>query len=79
MEPSMVSISDATGEKPDESQASSVQGMSRKEFLTTVVKGAAVAGVIVAAPKVVDKFLVPPVYAANSTTAGPPTHDVGHG
>ncbi len=41
--------------------------MSRKEFLGNVLKKAALAGTIVAAPKVLDKFLVPPVYALSST------------
>ena len=42
--------------------------ISRKEFLEAVVRRATIAGVLLAAPVVVDKFLVPPVYAANSTT-----------
>ena len=41
--------------------------LSRKEFLADVLKKAVLAGTIVAAPKVLDKFLIPPVYAANST------------
>ncbi|GEM_PF-2056636 len=49
--------------------------LSRKEFLRTVIRRAAVAGAILAAPRVVDKFLVPPVYAGGSTGK----HDTGHG
>jgi hypothetical protein len=43
--------------------------VSRKEFLTTLVRRAALAGALLAAPKVVDKFLVPPAYAVTSTSA----------
>lgn len=42
--------------------------VTRKEFLTTLVKRATIAGALLAAPKVVDKFLVPPAYARTSTT-----------
>lgn len=55
---------------------SSVKGMSRQEFLASVIKNAAIAGTVVAAPKVVDKFLVPPAYAAGSLTTGPPHHPI---
>ena len=41
--------------------------LSRKEFLTKLVQKAALAGSLVAAPKIVDKFLVPPALALNST------------
>ncbi len=52
--------------------------LSRKDFLTKLVQRAAVAGSLIAAPKIIDKFLVPPAQALNSTTtvhdtAGP--HD----
>jgi hypothetical protein len=43
------------------------QQLSREEFLKLVVKRAAIAGTIIAAPKVVDKFLVPPAHAVTST------------
>ncbi len=56
---------------------SAVSGMTRKEFLQKVVKRAAIAGAVVAAPKVVDKFLVPPVYAKVSLTT-PPGPGVKH-
>lgn len=42
--------------------------VSRKEFLTTLVRRATLAGAILAAPKVVDKFLVPPALAVTSTS-----------
>lgn len=41
--------------------------LSRKEFLTKLVQKAALAGSLVAAPKIIDKFLVPPALALNST------------
>lgn len=49
--------------------------LSRKEFLTKLVQRAAVAGSLIAAPQIVDKFLVPPAYALNSTTT---VHDTNH-
>lgn len=54
----------------DETKPSCDPNMSRKEFLALVLKRAAVAGVVVAAPKVIDKFLVPPVKAMTSTGKG---------
>lgn len=44
------------------------KSISRKEFVRLVLKRGAVAGAIVAAPQIIDKFLVPPVYAESSTT-----------
>jgi len=49
--------------------------ISRKEFLATLVKRAAVAGTLVAAPKILDHFLVPPAYARSSTNH---RQDTGH-
>ncbi|HEY9713103.1 MAG TPA: hypothetical protein V6C72_06515 [Chroococcales cyanobacterium] len=49
--------------------------LTRKEFLTKLVRRAAIAGSIVAAPKVLDKFLVPPVYALTSTQHFHDSHD----
>lgn len=49
--------------------------LSRKEFLTKLVQRAAVAGSLIAAPKVIDKFLVPPAQAINSTTT---VHDTSN-
>lgn len=43
--------------------------LSRKEFLTKLVQRAAVAGSLIAAPQIVDKFLVPPAQALSSTTS----------
>jgi hypothetical protein len=36
---------------------------SRKEFFALVIKRAAVAGVVICAPKIVDKFFLPPAEA----------------
>ncbi|HEY9772522.1 MAG TPA: hypothetical protein V6C81_01800 [Planktothrix sp.] len=41
--------------------------ISRKEFLASVIKRATVAGTLLAAPKIIDHFLVPAAYAASST------------
>jgi len=41
--------------------------VSRKEFLQKILKGAAVAGTLLAAPKVLDKFLIPAAYATTSS------------
>lgn len=43
------------------------KSISRKEFVRLVLKRGAIAGAIVAAPKIIDKFLVPPVHAGTST------------
>ncbi len=42
--------------------------LSRAEFIARVVKGAALTGGILAAPKILDKFLVPPAYAGASSS-----------
>lgn len=42
--------------------------LSRAEFIARVVKGAALTGGVLAAPKILDKFLVPPAYAGASTS-----------
>lgn len=53
--------------------------LSRKEFLSKVIKGAALTGGFLVAPKVLDKFLVQAVAAASSCTGpnksvkGPPS------
>ncbi len=41
--------------------------LSRKQFLERVVKGAALTGGVLGAPKILDKFLVPAAYATSST------------
>lgn len=53
---------------PEQDKLACDQTISRKEFLATVLKRATLAGALMIAPQVVDKFLVPPVYALNSTT-----------
>jgi hypothetical protein len=40
---------------------------TRAQFVKRVVKGAALTGGLVAAPKILDKFLVPAAYAGTST------------
>jgi hypothetical protein len=42
-----------------ESEPSCAPGLSRKEFLTTVVKKASLVGALAAAPMMVDAFLAP--------------------
>ena len=51
---------DRASEQPDSCDSS----YSRKQFLSQVVKRAGLVGVILATPKIVDKFLVPPACAA---------------
>ncbi|MGH9548217.1 MAG: hypothetical protein ACRD3W_02535 [Terriglobales bacterium] len=63
----MMQNSNTSGREPHDRQACDAR-VSRKEFLTTLIKRATLAGALLAAPKVVDKFLVPPAYAATSTT-----------
>lgn len=43
--------------------------ISRQEFVRLVLKRGAIAGAILAAPKILDKFLVPPAHATSSTVA----------
>lgn len=61
--------------KSDDNKASARLGesscdstLTRAEFLQKVVKGAALTGGLLAAPRVLDKFLIPPAYAGASTT-----------
>jgi len=42
--------------------------MSRKEFVALVLKRGAITGAILAAPRVLDKFLVAPGLAANPSS-----------
>jgi len=44
--------------------------LSRQEFLTLVLKRGSLAGAILAAPKIVDAFLVPPAHAMMYTGGG---------
>ncbi len=43
------------------------QSLTRAEFIARVLKGAALTGGLLAAPKVLDKFLVPPAFAGTSS------------
>ncbi len=47
--------------------------LTRKEFLALVLKRGAIGGAILFAPKILDKFLVPPVEAATMYTGCPDT------
>lgn len=51
----------------DGNSPASDKSISRKEFVRLVLKRGAIAGAIMTAPKIIDKFLVPPVYAGTST------------
>lgn len=42
---------------------SSDVALTRKEFIKRTLRGAAAAGAVIAAPAILDKFLIPPVYA----------------
>lgn len=58
---------DAVSDQPETTAApmqSCDPSLDRKQFLAMVVKRAGLAGALLLAPKVVDSFLVPPVYAA---------------
>jgi hypothetical protein len=48
------------------SEKSCSREITRKEFIDTVVKRAALAGGLAVGYKVVDRFLVPPAYAQTS-------------
>lgn len=43
------------------------KSMDRAAFIQKVLKGAALTGGALAAPKILDKFLIPPAYAGNSS------------
>jgi hypothetical protein len=45
--------------------------LNRKQFLELVVRRAGPVGALLIAPKIVDKFLVPPVSAATMYTPNP--------
>lgn len=51
--------------QPD--QSSCDPSLSRAEFIRKVVKGAALTGGLLAAPKILDRFLTPPAYASSSS------------
>jgi len=56
----MTKSADGNGPAPGESCDPS---LNRKQFLELVVRRAGLVGALLVAPKVVDSFLVPPVYA----------------
>jgi hypothetical protein len=58
-----------------DSQKSCSREITRKEFIDTVVKRAALAGGLAVGYKVVDRFLVPPAYAAASGGSAIPSHN----
>ncbi len=53
--------------KPDAEKPACTPGVTRKEFLAKVLKRSAIAGSLLAAPAILDKFMIPPVYAAASS------------
>ena len=53
--------------KEDQELSSCEPSITRQEFIEQIVKRAALIGTIMAAPKLIDRFLVPPAYAAMST------------
>ncbi len=57
---------DSTPVKDSNSPASD-NSISRKEFVRIVLKRGAIAGALLSAPKILDKFLVPPASAMAST------------
>jgi hypothetical protein len=56
-------------EIPGDDLCSCEPALCRKEFLALVLKRATLAGVVLATPKVVDKFLIPPAKAMMVTTS----------
>ncbi len=53
-------------EEPD--VESCVQGMTRKEFLRTLVKKSLAAGALLAAISAMEQYEIPPAYAATAST-----------
>lgn len=49
------------------SEGSCDSKLTRKEFLGSIIRRAALAGALVAAPKIIDTFLIPPAEARTST------------
>ena len=56
-------MTDPIHDEQPEAQESCAPGLSRKEFLTTVVKKASLVGALAAAPMMVDAFMAPSAYA----------------
>lgn len=50
------------------SAQSSVPALARKEFVKLTLKRGAIAGAILAAPAIIDKFMIPPVHAAGMSS-----------
>ena len=59
---------------PEVKEPSCDPALTRKEFITKVVKGVAITGGILTAPKVLDKFIIP-AYAAGLSSCN--TADTG--
>ena len=55
--------------KKGEAERSCEPALSRQEFLAMVVKRGVIAGALIAAPKIIDAFLVPPAHAMMYTGA----------
>jgi hypothetical protein len=66
----MTSKSGLEGTAGNESIASCDPAMTRKEFVSMVLKRGAIAGAILSAPAVIDKFLVSPACAMASSMTG---------
>lgn len=56
-------MSDPRRDEEAETQESCAPGMSRKEFLVSVVKKASLVGALTTAPLMVDAFLAPSAHA----------------
>jgi len=54
--------------RSEEPNVSCDPNLTRKEFVALVLKRGAIAGAILAAPRVLDKFLVAPGLAANPSS-----------
>ncbi len=52
---------------PDNDIPSAEKSLTRQQFIQKIAKGAAVTGGLIAAPAILDKFLIPKVYAASSS------------
>ncbi len=69
-------LADMTRDKKSDDHAdqeernSCAPNLSRKDFMALVLKRAAITGSVLAAPKIVDKFLVPPANALTTSSHG---------
>jgi hypothetical protein len=57
--------------------ASSDPAITRKEFIGKILKGAAITGGVLLAPKVMDKFILPAQAAGTSSCTISDTHPTG--